>query len=74
MDMPALSGVDSVTGSSHACRHVHCEGVPVKGIDAQGFAANRETFGAIVLSRQSCFEILRLGLGLGLGLGLHCYS
>ena len=75
--MPALSGVDPVTGSSHACRHMHCKCVPVEIIDVQGSAARdsddriKEFFGAIVHSRPSCFEILRLGLGLGLGLGLE---
>jgi hypothetical protein len=74
--MPALSGVDPVTGSSHACRHMHCKCVPVEIIDVQGYAPRlsvdiKEIFGAIVQSRPSCFESLRLGLGLGLGLGLE---
>ena len=72
MDMPAWSGVDPVTGSSHACiAIVNVQGIPVKGIHVQGFQATREVFGAIVLSTQSYLEILRLGLGLGLGLGLE---
>ena len=47
---------------------MHCKCVPVEIIDVQGYAPR---IGAIVQSRPSCFESLRLGLGLGLGLGLE---